>query len=121
MVSQTGPGAALLSGTVKSSDGKPLEGVAVSARANDKTFTTSVYTDGNGSFYFPGLETGQYKVWAQAVGFDADKKELELSSGGKKKLDLTLSKLQDFHTQLSSSEWMASLPDSPKDRRMKRL
>ena len=56
-----------LKGTVKSSDGKPLEGVAVSARADGKTFTTTVYTDRDGGDYFPPLEDGQYKVWAQAV------------------------------------------------------
>jgi streptogramin lyase len=122
MFSQTGSGTSTILGTVKSSDGKPLEGVAVSARGNDKTFTTSVYTDRDGTYYFPEFERGKYKIWAQAVGFDADKKDLELSGGEKKNMDLTLNKLQDFRRQLSGSEWMASLPgDSPKDRRMKRL
>ena len=79
--SQSALGASVISGTVKSSDGKSLEGVAVSSRGNDKTFATTVYTDKNGVFYFPGFESGQYKIWAQAVGFVADKTDLELSSG----------------------------------------
>ena len=33
-----------LSGMVKSSDGEPLEGVALSARAQGRTFTTTLYT-----------------------------------------------------------------------------
>ena len=39
------PSKTSLRGTVKSSDGKPLEGVTVSARADGKTITTTVYTD----------------------------------------------------------------------------
>ena len=62
--------AATLTGTVTSADGKPMEGVAVSARAADKTFTTTVYTEGNGRYSFPALAAGQYAIWAQAVGFD---------------------------------------------------
>ena len=58
-----------LTGVVSSSDGKPLEGVGVSARADDKTFTTTVYTDDNGKYFFPPLESGSYQVWAQPVGF----------------------------------------------------
>ena len=46
---------AALSGTVKSSDGKPLEGVGVSARNADETFTTTVYTDQAGRYFFPPL------------------------------------------------------------------
>lgn len=118
--SQTAAASSVISGTVRGSDGGPMEGVAVSARANDKSFTTTVYTDHNGEFYFPRLETGQYKVWAQAVGFVADKKEFELQ--GDKRLELTLKKLEDFHSQLSATELLASLPgNNPNDRRMKRL
>ena len=68
------PGAPMLSGTVRSATGKPLGGVAVSARPDGKSFTRSVYTDESGEFYFPPFETpfepGKYQVWAQAVGFE---------------------------------------------------
>jgi len=70
-----------LVGTVKSSDGKPLEGVAISARASDKTFTTSVYTNQEGEYYFPSLADGQYRVWAQAVGFDIARAEQTIATG----------------------------------------
>src|SRR5665213_2477135 len=56
----------VLSGTVKSAEGKPLEGVGVSARGASDTFTTTVYTDESGKYYFPELSGGQYKIWAQA-------------------------------------------------------
>jgi streptogramin lyase len=118
--SQSAPTPSTLSGTVKSSEGKPLEGVGVSARGNSETFTTTVYTDDSGRYLFPPMSSGQYKVWAQAVGFETARGEAGLSDGVKKQVDLTLASLADFHKQLSGTEWAASLPeDSPDDRRMK--
>jgi virginiamycin B lyase len=109
-----------LSGTVKSSDGKPLEGVGVSARGVSETFTTTVYTDGSGRYSFPAMSSGQYKVWAQAVGFEPARADAGLADGARKQVDLTLANLADFHKQLSGTEWAASLPeDTPDDRRMK--
>lgn len=111
-----------LRGTVKSSDGKTMEGVAVSAQGQGKTFTTSVYTNHDGEYYFPPLESGSYRVWAQAVGFDADRSELTVAVGKEVEQDFTLRPLQDFEVQLSGTEWVNSLPaDSPEDRRMKRV
>jgi streptogramin lyase len=118
--SQSAPMTAALSGTVKSSDGKPLEGVGVSGRGVSETFTTTVYTDESGRYFFPPMSSGQYKVWAQAVGFEISKADAVLSDAAKKQVDLTLASLSDFHKQLSGTEWAASLPeDTPDDRRMK--
>jgi streptogramin lyase len=118
--SQSAPATGTLSGTVKSSDGKPLEGVGVSARGATETFTTTVYTDESGRYLFPAISSGPYKVWAQAVGFETSKADANLSGGAKKQVDLTLASLADFHKQLSGTEWAASLPeDAPEDRRMK--
>src|SRR6266481_4580097 len=120
LLAQSAPATANLSGTVKSSDGKPLEGVGVSARNAGETFTTTVYTDQSGRYFFPPVSSGQYKVWAQAVGFDTATSEVGLAGAGKKQVDLMLPTLADFHKQLSGTEWAASLPeDSPNDRRMK--
>ena len=111
-----------LMGTVKSSDGKLMEGVAVSARANSQTITTSVFTDQDGQYYFPALSDGRYKVWAQAVGFEAARGEVAISSGKKIPQNFTLRPMQDFHMQLSGSEWSESLPgDTPEDSRMKEI
>src|SRR5580698_4308489 len=67
-----------LLGTVTDSAGKPLNGIPVSARATDKTYTTSVYTDENGEYVFPNLPRGEYKVWAQAVGYAIVRMDLML-------------------------------------------
>lgn len=111
-----------LRGVVKAEDGKPLEGVAVSARAQGKTFTTTVYTDRKGQYFFPVLEDGQYNLWAQAVGFAASRAELKISSRDVREQPFPLKPLPDFSRQLSGTEWLASLPeDTPEDRRRKAM
>lgn len=120
MFSQSKRATGTLSGMVKSSDGKPLEGVGVSARSTAETFTTTVYTDLMGRYAFPPLSSGQYQIRAQAVGFEAARVEAALTRGAKKQVDLALSTLQDFHKQLSGTEWAESMPeDTPSDLRMK--
>jgi streptogramin lyase len=109
-----------LAGSVKSADGRPLEGVGVSAREAGERFTTTVYSDQSGAYSFPQLAAGNYKIWAQAVGFETAVTQMEVSGGADKKSELTLGKLTDFQKQLSGPEMLASLPgDSPSDRRMK--
>src|ERR1700704_5743385 len=84
LLAQSAPATANLSGTVKSSDGKPLEGVGVSARNAGETFTTTVYTDQSGRYLFPPVSSGQYKVWAQAVGFETATNEIGIAGAGKR-------------------------------------
>lgn len=119
--SQSAPSAGgSLSGMVKSAEGKPLEGVGVSARNALETFTTTVYTDDAGRYSFPPLTAGAYKVWAQTIGFAVAKSDASLSAGPEKQLDLSLTTLPNFYKQLSGTEWAASLPeDTPEDRRLK--
>lgn len=114
-----GPG--IIQGNIKSADGAPMEGVIVSARAADKSFTTSVFTDRQGKYTFPSLEAGQYKVWAQAVGFEAGRSEFALT-GSRVDRDFTLAAIKDARRivkQMSGVEYLQSLPQStPADRRM---
>lgn len=112
----------ILFGTVKSASGEALEGVTVSARANGRTITTSVFTDEAGRYYFPSLESAQYRVWAQAVGFETSRTELEISPNRNVKRDFTLNTVKDFTKQLSGPEWMMALPeDTFEHRRMKAI
>ncbi|OFW09613.1 MAG: hypothetical protein A3G20_01935 [Acidobacteria bacterium RIFCSPLOWO2_12_FULL_59_11] len=117
-----------LKGRVMSADGAPMEGVAISARADDRRtiITTSVYTDQDGRYALPPLAAplsdGPYKVMAQAVGFEAGRATVRLAAGKGAEQNFTLTPLKDFSRQLSGIEWMASLPEStPQDRRAKRL
>jgi streptogramin lyase len=120
LFAQTAPAAPGLSGTVKSSGGKPLEGVGVSARNAAESFTTTVYTDQAGHYFFPPLSLGEYNIWAQAIGFERVAARATLDGKARKAVDLVLPTLADFLPQLSGTEWAASLPEgTPNDRRMK--
>ena len=115
-------GQVLLTGTITSASGERMEGVTVSARQLGKTFTTSVFTDTAGEYYFPPFEPGRYRVWAQAVGFSAAISENVTLSGAVQRQDSVLRPLQNLEMQLRGDEWMASLPEaSYEDRRMKEV
>src|SRR5688572_11725949 len=96
-----------LVGTVRSGAGKPIEGVAVSARAHQgTTITTSVWTDQNGYYYFPPLDDGRYQLWAQAVGFDRPVAEQTVAGGKRVEQNFTLKPIDNYLFQLSSAEWL---------------
>lgn len=123
---QSGSPSAGLAGTVKSADGKPLEGVPVSARLQGSRVTTSVWTNEAGEYSFAPLPAGRYQLWAQAVGFQFTRVELTVAAAGKAQQNITLPTYTESWKQLSDVEWFASLPDNtPEDRgvkaRMKRV
>ena len=114
--------APMLSGAIHTAAGGQLEGVAVSARARTRTFTTTVFTDEQGAYLFPPLENGEYRVWAQAVGYDAGRATVNVDTMSHRRQDFTLQTIDDFTSQLSGTEWMAALPeDTPERRRMKQI
>lgn len=108
----------ILSGTITSASGEKMGGVAVSAKANGGTITTTVYTDESGFYVFPSLADGNYRVWAQALTFETAKGAVDLK--GKKAQDFSLVPMVDFVRQLPGDEVLAALPgDTPEDARMK--
>src|SRR6266550_4909778 len=112
--------ASILNGTVRASTAESIAGVTVSAAAEGGTITTSVYTDEQGRYYFPSMPGGKYRVWAQAVGYQAGRARVELNSAGKTRQDFTLAAAKDFERQLTSPEWLSALPDRrPEDIRLK--
>ena len=118
----SGPAPSTMMGTIRAADGKPLNGVAVSARASDQTLTTSVYTDDQGEYVLPGLPRGVYKVWAQAVGFATARADVTLDGVHPATQPFALQPLRDFEQQLTGVEWFDSLPDDTTDhRRMKQI
>ena len=118
---QSGGGTAVVQGNVKDGAGAAMEGVIVSARADGKTITTSVFSDRQGNYQFPALPAGQYKVWAQAVGFQAGRTEFALA-GSRVDRNFTLAQLtnvDDIVRQMTGVEYLRSLPQSTMaDRRM---
>jgi streptogramin lyase len=112
----------MLWGNIRAANGKPLEGIVVSARNAERTFTTNVFTDEEGNYFFPALDQGRYRIWAQAVGFEMARTELSLDPSKETRQDFTLNALDDFTMQLSGAEWMQALPSkTPEDRRMKEV
>jgi len=112
----------LLLGNIHRVNGQAMEGVAVSARPVGGTVTTSVYTDEQGNYYFPVLSQGKYRVWTQAVGFEAGRAEVNLSTTRETHQDFTMKDLEDYTRQLTSPEWLASLPEgTTEDRRLKEI
>src|ERR1700720_3913414 len=99
---------ALLAGTVKSDSGEKMSGVTVSAKAEGRTITTSVFTDQQGDYYFPQMAPGEYQVWAQADSFDTARAKVNLSAT--RLPDFVLKPLKDFHRQLTGDHSLASLP-----------
>jgi streptogramin lyase len=114
---------ALLNGTIKTPDGKPVDGVTVSAKPDGGTVTTTVFTDENGQYYFPPLPAGHYRVWAQALGFQTAKSDVDLAAN--RKQDLSLAPMNDAEAtfrQLPGNLVLDALPaGTPEQARMQRI
>jgi hypothetical protein len=111
-----------LTGMARTMDGKVLEGVAVSARAVDRSVTTSVFTDERGEYVFPPLDGGRYQVWAQAVGYETARADVAIGATKPAQQAFSLNTIADITPQLVGSEWIAALPEETKEqRRMKEI
>jgi streptogramin lyase len=109
---QKPPGAAL-AGQVSSDAGEAMEGVLVRAKGEGKTISVTVATDRQGRYSFPEnrLAPGKYNLDIRAVGFDlARPASVEVAAGRAARLDLKLVKTKDLVAQLTSSEWLQSVP-----------
>jgi len=112
---------ALLTGAIKSVAGEAMGGVAVSAKADDSSITTTVFTDEAGVYYFPPLPSGRYRVWAQALSFATAKSVVDLSTITHR--DFSLAPIKgDYAQQLPGDLMMAALPEATaEDMRLKRI
>jgi streptogramin lyase len=109
----------VLTGTVKSASGEAIGGVTVSAKIDGRSMTTSVFTDERGNYYFPPLEAGTYQVWAQAVGYERARGQVDLT-GTVQRQDFAIKETKDIALQLSGDQLVAALPeDTAAHRRMK--
>src|SRR5580704_17519863 len=114
---------ALLSGTIKSSDGKAMGGITGSAKPDGGTITTTVFTDTDGNFFFPALPNGSYRVWAQALSYQTAKGAVDLSANRKEDFTLTaMSDPESTFKQLPGNLMLDALPQrTPAEGRMKRI
>ena len=118
------PGGGILAGTIRSADGRVMEGVTVSARPEGSTVTTSVFTDEEGVYVFPPLESREYRIWAQTVGFATAHAEAQLSGRAvaRRNFSLAAAPVGDIARQMTGADWFASLPESTiAERRIKQI
>jgi virginiamycin B lyase len=108
--SATGAEQGILSGTIKSASGAPIDGVAVSAQAPGEPITTSVYSGTDGKYFFPTLKANKYKVWAQAVGLERAEATADLTAKAAP-VDFTMKDTSDIVLQLSGYQIMDALPE----------
>jgi virginiamycin B lyase len=104
---------AALMGRVSSEAEGPMEGVLVRAKGEGKTISVTVVSDRAGGYSFPlaRLAPGKYSVDIRAVGYDlAAPVSVDLTAGNTARANLKLVKTKDLTAQLTSSEWLASVP-----------
>jgi hypothetical protein len=104
-----------LTGKITSAEEGAMEGVLVSAKRAGSSITTTVVTNAQGQYSFPQgrLEPGKYSVWIRAIGYElpnAAPAQIDIAQRQAAALDLNLVKTKDLEHQLSSGEWLQSIP-----------
>jgi streptogramin lyase len=104
-----------LAGVARSTEEGAMEGVVVTARRSGANFSVSVVSDARGRYSFPRshLSPGTYTLTMRATGYDlTDPGPVEIANGKTAQRDLSLVKTSDLGRQLSSREWVMSMPGS---------
>jgi streptogramin lyase len=102
-----------LSGTVTSAEEGAMEGVLVSAQRSGSPVTVTVVSDAQGRYRFPvdRLAAGAYALTIRAAGYElAGAAAAEVAAGRAATADLKLRKAADLAAQLTSTEWLDSMP-----------
>ena len=101
-----------LTGLVTSPTG-PMEGVLVTAKKDGARVAVTVVTDEKGRYSFPAnrLEPGKYNLKIRATGYFASgRPTADVAAGKAATADLKLMKTDNIAPQLTSAEWMLSMP-----------
>jgi streptogramin lyase len=109
-----------LTGHVTSSREGAMEGVLVSAQRSGSPITVTVVTDASGRYAFPArrLPPGHYAVGIRAIGYELDGPDaVDVAARGTVTADLKLRPAADLASQLTSTEWLISMPGGPEQKR----
>ncbi len=109
-----------LTGRVTSAQEGAMEGVLVSAHQDGSPITVTVVSDRDGRYAFPAdrLPAGTYALAIRAVGYALDgSATAAVAAGRTATADLKLRKAKDLAAQLTSTEWLISMPGTAQDKR----
>ena len=102
-----------LTGTVASAEEGAMEGVLVSAQRAGAPITVTVVSDAQGRYRFPAdrLAAGAYTLAIRAAGYELGAAATaEVAADRTATADLNLRKASDLAAQLTSTEWLNSMP-----------
>jgi virginiamycin B lyase len=111
---------ASLTGQVSSKKEGPMEGVLVSAKRLGSTITVTVVSNKQGRYNFPEnrLQPGEYHLQIRAIGYELNDPEIvKVAAGKTSTLDLKLHAIKDFSAQLTSEEWLLSMPGTQEQKK----
>jgi streptogramin lyase len=109
-----------LTGRVSSAQEGAMGGVLVSAQRSSSPISVTVVTDEAGRYSFPAgrLRPGHYALRIRAVGYELDGPAgVDVAAKGTVTADLRLHQVADIASQLTSTEWLMSMPGGPEQKR----
>jgi len=109
-----------LSGRVTSVQEGAMEGVLVSAKRDGSPLTVTVVTDNTGRYAFPAdrLAPGHYALHIRAIGYELTAPaSADVGPERPASTDLALAKVEDVSGQLTSTEWLISMPGTAEQKR----
>ncbi len=109
-----------LTGRVTSSQEGAMEGVLVSAQRTGSPISVTVVTNQAGRYSFPvsRLTPGNYALRIRAIGYELDgPAAVDVAAKGTVMADLALRKVDDIASQLTSTEWLISMPGTSEQKR----
>jgi virginiamycin B lyase len=109
-----------LAGEVTSAQEGAMEGVLVSAHADGSPLTITVVSDARGRYAFPTdrLAAGNYTLTIRAAGYElAAPVTANVAAGHAAAADLRLRPAADLAAQLTSTEWLISMPGTAEQKR----
>jgi streptogramin lyase len=109
-----------LTGRVSSSQEGAMEGVLVSAQRSGSPIGVTVVTNETGRYGFPAdrLPPGHYALRIRAVGYELDGPAgFDVAAKGTVTADLKLQQTADIASQLTSTEWLMSMPGTSEQKR----
>ena len=109
-----------LSGRVTSVQEGAMEGVLVSAKREGSPLIVTVVTDNTGRYAFPAdrLAPGHYALHIRAIGYELTAPaSADVGPERPASADLALAKVEDVSGQLTSTEWLISMPGTAEQKR----